>query len=119
MTASVVRKRAAIDAAFCNADRVTFAGSMTPAAMRSSYSPVAALRPNGPSRARTRSATTPPSKPALIAICFSGGLCGGDGILDSVLFLFQLDLGCCADLDDSDPARELGKALLELLAVVV
>ena len=42
MTASVVRNRAAIDAAFCRADRVTFAGSMMPAATRSTYSPLAA-----------------------------------------------------------------------------
>ena len=31
ITASVVRNRPAIDAAFCSADRVTFAGSMMPA----------------------------------------------------------------------------------------
>jgi hypothetical protein len=35
----------AIDAAFCSAERVTLAGSMMPAANRSTYSPVAALRP--------------------------------------------------------------------------
>jgi hypothetical protein len=35
----------AIDAAFWSAERVTMAGSMTPAATRSPYSPVAALRP--------------------------------------------------------------------------
>ena len=29
-TASVVRNKAAIDAAFCSAERVTFAASMTP-----------------------------------------------------------------------------------------
>ena len=34
-TASVVRNRAAIEAAFCSADRVTLAGSMTPALTRS------------------------------------------------------------------------------------
>src|SRR5690606_15376444 len=45
MTASVVRNRAAIEAAFCSAERVTLAGSGTPAASRSSYSPVAAFRP--------------------------------------------------------------------------
>ena len=44
-TASVVRNRPAIDAAFCSAERVTFAGSMMPCASRSPYSPVAALRP--------------------------------------------------------------------------
>ena len=46
MTASVVRNRAAIDAAFCSAERVTLAASMMPALTRSSYSPVAALRPS-------------------------------------------------------------------------
>ena len=45
MTASVVRNRAAIDAAFCRAERVTLAASMMPAAIRSSYSPVSAFRP--------------------------------------------------------------------------
>ena len=35
----------AIEAAFCSAERVTMAGSMTPAPTRSTYSPVAALRP--------------------------------------------------------------------------
>jgi hypothetical protein len=36
MTASVVRNRAAMEAAFCSAERVTFVGSGTPAASRSS-----------------------------------------------------------------------------------
>ena len=36
MTASVVRNSAAIDAAFCSADRVTLAASMMPALVRSS-----------------------------------------------------------------------------------
>ena len=44
-TASVVRNSAAIDAAFCSAERVTLAGSMMPAASRSTYSPFAAFRP--------------------------------------------------------------------------
>src|SRR3712207_8740485 len=35
--ASVVRMFLAIEAAFCSADRVTMAGSMTPAATRSTY----------------------------------------------------------------------------------
>ena len=43
--ASVVRMFLAIDAAFWSAERVTMAGSMTPAATRSTTSPVAALRP--------------------------------------------------------------------------
>ena len=59
-TASVVRNSAAIEAAFCSAERVTLAASMTPALMRSSYSPVAAFRPSAapsgsaPSRRRRR-----------------------------------------------------------------
>ena len=44
-SASVVRSIAAIEAAFSSADRVTLTGSMTPAATRSTYSPVAAFRP--------------------------------------------------------------------------
>ncbi len=35
MTASVVRKSAAMEAAFCSAERVTFAGSMMPSAIMS------------------------------------------------------------------------------------
>src|SRR5450759_3032491 len=45
MTASVVRNSAAIDAAFCSAERVTLAGSMMPALTMSTYSPVAASMP--------------------------------------------------------------------------
>src|ERR1700724_3442972 len=45
ITASVVRNRPAIEAAFCSADRVTFAGSMMPALNMSTYSPSAAFRP--------------------------------------------------------------------------
>jgi hypothetical protein len=41
----VVSSRAAIEAAFCSVDRVTLAGSMTPAVIRSWYTPVAALKP--------------------------------------------------------------------------
>ena len=43
--ASVVRMFLAIDAAFCRAERVTIAGSMTPAATRSTISLVEAFRP--------------------------------------------------------------------------
>src|SRR5450631_4886161 len=45
MTTSVVRNSAAMDAAFCSAERVTLAGSMIPSAIRSTYSPLAAFRP--------------------------------------------------------------------------
>ena len=43
MTASVVSKSPATDAAFCRAERVTLAGSMTPISIRSPYSSVRAL----------------------------------------------------------------------------
>jgi hypothetical protein len=45
ITASVVKKnQGGLDAAFCNADRVTFAGSIIPALIMSTYSPVAAFK---------------------------------------------------------------------------
>src|SRR5690606_4230557 len=44
-TASVVRKRPAIEAALSSAERVTLTGSLMPAESMSTYSPVAALRP--------------------------------------------------------------------------
>ena len=40
-------------------------------------------------------------------------------VVDAVLALLDLDLGGAADLDDGNAARELGKTLLQLLAVVV
>src|SRR3954469_19467703 len=43
----------------------------------------------------------------------------GESVLDPVLLLLELDLGGRADLDDRDATRQLGEALLELLAVVV
>ena len=66
--ASVVRMFLAIDAAFCSAERVTMAGSMTPAATRSTISPVAALRPWPALALRTSLTTTEPSRPAFSAI---------------------------------------------------
>jgi len=51
---------------------VTLTGSATPALSRSSYSPVAALRPWPAGRFVTFSATTPGSRPPLKAICLSG-----------------------------------------------
>src|SRR6266498_5343855 len=65
---SVVSRRAAIEAAFCTADRVTLAGSMTPALNRSTYSPVAALRPRPSVASRILEIATAPSRPALAAI---------------------------------------------------
>ena len=40
-------------------------------------------------------------------------------ILDTMLLLFEFGLGRCTDLDDRDAARELGKTLLQLLAIEV
>ncbi len=40
-------------------------------------------------------------------------------VVDAVLLLLHLDLRRAADADDGNAARELGKALLQLLAVVV
>ena len=40
-------------------------------------------------------------------------------VVDAVLALLDLDLGRAADLDHGDAAGELGKALLELLLVIV
>src|SRR5580693_125991 len=57
ITASVVRNRPAIDAAFCSAERVTFAGSMIPALNMSTYSPFEASRPWPLARVLTFSTT--------------------------------------------------------------
>ena len=40
-------------------------------------------------------------------------------IFDAVLLLFELGLGGRADLDDRDAAGQLGKTLLQLLAIEV
>jgi hypothetical protein len=158
----VVRNRPAIEVAFCSAERTTLAGSTIPDLNMSVYSPVAAFRPWPGSRPRTFSTTTPPSRPALKAICLSGLLEGpadderpgrlvtgqvdlgqgswtrsrvhaaagddallhrragvGDGVLDAVLLLLELDLGGRPDLDHANAPGQLGQPLLELLAVVV
>src|SRR5262249_33751931 len=41
------------------------------------------------------------------------------GVLDAMLLLLHLGLGCCADLDHRDAAGELRQPLLQLLAVEV
>ena len=56
------------DAAFCSADRVTMAGSMIPAAARSTISPFEASRPWPFFALRTSLTTTEPSRPELSAI---------------------------------------------------
>ena len=72
MAHSVVSTSAAMDAAFCSAERVTLAGSMIPAFRRSPHAPVAALNPLPSDSPRIRSTTTAPSKPALAAISLAG-----------------------------------------------
>src|SRR5215208_2903259 len=62
-TTSVVTMRAPMEAAFWSAERVTIAESMMPAWIRSSYSPVRALKPMESSRSLTFSATMEPSAP--------------------------------------------------------
>src|SRR5262249_220165 len=57
-TASVVRMFFAIDAAFCSAERVTIAGSMIPALIRSTISPDSTLRPCPAFALRTSLTTT-------------------------------------------------------------
>src|SRR2546428_810811 len=44
---------------------------------------------------------------------------GVHGIFDTRLLFLQLGFGGCADFNDGDAADELGKALLELLLVVI
>ena len=56
-TASVVSSSAATDAAFCRAERTTFVGSITPAATKSSYRSVSALKPSSPFISFTRCTT--------------------------------------------------------------
>src|SRR5438876_40498 len=72
MALSVVSTSAAMDAAFCSADRVTFAGSMTPAFSRSPHCPVSASKPVEPFSRRIRSTMTAPSNPALLAMSLAG-----------------------------------------------
>ena len=72
ITASVVKTRAAMLAAFCKAERVTLAGSTMPDLTMSSYSSVNALKPMPASAALTLSTTMEPSRPALSAIWRTG-----------------------------------------------
>ena len=61
MVASVMRMRAATEAADCSAVRVTFTGSLTPISIMLPYSPVAQFRPSPFAMPLTRSTTTLPS----------------------------------------------------------
>ncbi len=44
---------------------------------------------------------------------------GVHGVLDASFLLLKLRLGCCAHLDDSYAANQLGQAFLELFFVIV
>ena len=55
-------------AAFCSAQRVTLAASITPFSARSTYSPVEASRPTLPPFSRTSARTMDGSNPALRAM---------------------------------------------------
>ena len=67
-TASVVNIKLATDAAFCRAERLTLTGSIIPASIMLTHSPVAALKPVPSSAFFKRSITIDPSNPALWAI---------------------------------------------------
>jgi len=69
---SVVNSIPETEAAFCRAVRVTLVGSITPAAIRSPYSSMEALKPKAPSRSLTFSTITEPSRPQLEAIWRTG-----------------------------------------------
>src|SRR5213594_4636953 len=73
MSASVVSRRDAIEAAFCRATRSTLVGSMIPACNMSTYSLVSASKPRVMGTAAlTFSTTTEPSSPAFCTICRMG-----------------------------------------------
>src|SRR5258705_52883 len=71
-SASVVSRSSATETALWSAEHVTFAESITPAAIMSPYSSVSALSPCPRGRLRTFSTTADPSWPALAAIPRSG-----------------------------------------------
>src|ERR1700677_150292 len=74
MAVSVVSTMRATNAALSTADRVTLTGSMTPSAARSPYFSVAAFSPWPTGSSPTLLTATAPSRPALVAIQYSGAL---------------------------------------------
>src|SRR5215467_3813203 len=85
--ASVVMSRPAIEAASCSAVRTTLVGSMIPCDTRFS----------------NQQSDASPGENAFL----NRGLRGMHGIVNAVLALFHLDLGCPADADHGNPARKL------------
>ena len=81
---SVVKTIPAIEAAFCNPERVTFAGSTIPAEDISTYSPVAALNPSLNGLVFTFSAITAPLEPAFSAILIRGAVREASTMLDPI-----------------------------------
>ena len=71
-TASVDKNKLDTLAAFCNAERVTLAGSTIPAFIISTHSSVAALNPKPISTSFNLATITLLSKPAFSAICRTG-----------------------------------------------
>ena len=69
---SVVNKTEDTEIAFCNADLVTFAGSIIPAFIISTYSSFAASYPIPCFAFLTYSITTPASTPEFTTICLNG-----------------------------------------------
>src|ERR1700689_1335988 len=130
--ASVVTKRPATEDASCSAVRTTLAGSMMPLATMSTYSSVCASKPNVSDLfSRILPTTIEPSTPAFSAIWRTGA---------SSAFSTMLMPACTSELsltirptaflrrsrptrasgpNDRNPPGDLGKALLQLLAVVV
>src|SRR5215472_14783960 len=137
--ASVVMRSPATEEAPCSAWRTTLVGSMMPFFTKSAYSASWASNPKAYwSFSRILPTMTEPSSPELMAIwragaesalrtistpCFWSSFCVRTRrmhrVVDAILALLHLDLGGAADADHRDAARELGKPLLQLLAVVV
>ena len=77
---SVVNIIPATEAAFSNATRVTFLGSIIPANSISTYSSVLALYPKSPVPSATLATTTEPSRPAFSTIVLNGDSTARDTI---------------------------------------
>ncbi len=84
---SVVRTRAAMEAAFWRAVRVTLAGSTIPALTMSTYSSLRALKPTPSSEALTLATMTEPSRPAFSAIWRSGSSNSAFNQVDTGLYV--------------------------------
>src|SRR6266403_1161356 len=131
-SASVVSNRPAIEAAFCNALRVTLVGSTMPAFTRSTYSPLATSYPSLPLRFFTSSTMRAPSAPALLASCRIGSSIARRTIWTPTFSsasrprMFSSDFWARinatpppATMPSSTAARVFRQSLLEFLAIVI